>query len=44
MIRLREIGALGELDELSKTEVFGDAVVEGATKSLKASRRSPGIR
>ena len=35
-VRLREIGALGALDELTKTEVFSNAVVEGATASVKA--------
>jgi hypothetical protein len=35
-VLLREIGALGALDELTKTEVFSNAVVEGATASVKA--------
>ena len=35
IIRLREISALGELDELSNTKVFADAVLAGATQSAK---------
>ncbi len=36
VMRLLEIGALGVLDDLTKTEVFANAVKEGATQSLRA--------
>ena len=35
ILRLHEIAALGELSDLSKSEVFIDAVGEGALRSLK---------
>jgi hypothetical protein len=34
-IRLREIGALAELDELSKTKVFADALAKGALAQVE---------
>jgi hypothetical protein len=36
VIRLREIGALAELAELSKSEVYANAVKEGALRGVKA--------
>lgn len=35
-IRLQEIGAFAELDELSKTKVFADAVAKGARAQVEA--------